>query len=252
MPTRLRLLRHATLTVETGGQVLLVDPMLSDPGAIPPIPNSPNDRRNPLVELPPLDLDSVDAVLVTHLHRDHLDDAARERLPADVPLLCQPADADELEADGFTDVRPVADDLSWAGGEVARVPARHGTGDLAEEMGPVSGFVLSAPGEPTLYLAGDTVWYEAVEETLASFDPDATVVNTGEAQFVEGDPITTTRAGVAAVARHTDGAVVAVHMEAINHCLLTREELADYLRDEGVEGVTIPADGEAVRVTGRR
>jgi L-ascorbate metabolism protein UlaG (beta-lactamase superfamily) len=68
-----RLVRHAILVVRLGGKTLLVDPMLSPPGAMPPIPNSPNDRRNPLVRLPDLDLSPVDAVVVTHTHPDHFD-----------------------------------------------------------------------------------------------------------------------------------------------------------------------------------
>jgi hypothetical protein len=40
--------------------------------------------------------------------------------------------------------------------------------------------------------------------------------------------------------------VVAVHMEAINHCLLTREELAQQAESAGVQ-VIIPDDGEEVQ-----
>src|SRR3954447_160469 len=42
----------------------------------PPVPGTPNERRNPLVPLPvdPATLvDGLDAVLVTHLHADHFD-----------------------------------------------------------------------------------------------------------------------------------------------------------------------------------
>jgi hypothetical protein len=39
--------------------------------------------------------------------------------------------------------------------------------------------------------------------------------------------------------------VVAVHMEAINHCLLTRQELAEQAEAAGVR-VVIPEDGEDV------
>jgi len=49
---RLRLIRHATLIVELAGRCILVDPMLDPAGARPPVENTPNDRRNPLVELP--------------------------------------------------------------------------------------------------------------------------------------------------------------------------------------------------------
>src|SRR6185312_11744825 len=95
-PMRLRLLRHATLIVEFAGRKLLIDPMLSAPGFMPAIENSPNPRPNPLVPLPATTQEiaqDLDAVLVTHTHRDHWDDAAARELPKEVPLLCQPEDA---------------------------------------------------------------------------------------------------------------------------------------------------------------
>ncbi|MFC7167010.1 MBL fold metallo-hydrolase [Halospeciosus flavus] len=235
-----QLVRHATLLVTLDGTTLLVDPMLGEPGDIPPIPNSPNDRENPLVSLPDVDL-THDAVLVTHRHRDHFDDAAAERLDDDVPLLCQPAEADAFREDGFTDVRPVADSVTFDGVDVSRTPARHGHGDLAEQMGPVSGFVLD--GERTLYLAGDTVWYDPVAETIDRHDPDAVVVNAGAAQFVDGDPITMDAADVAATVDYADCPVAAVHMDAINHCLLTRDDLRDAVAD-----VLVPEDSERLSV----
>ncbi|WP_254543507.1 MBL fold metallo-hydrolase [Halomarina pelagica] len=242
----IRLIRHATLLLEVGGTTVLVDPMLSDAGANPPIPNSPNDRRNPLVDLPDADLDlSADALLVTHLHRDHLDDAAKDRLAGDVHVLCQPEDVDELTEAGFTDIHTVDDARVLGDLEVIRTPARHGHGDLAERMGPVSGFVLRAEGGPSVYLAGDTVWYEGVRETLERYDPDVVVVNAGAAQFVEGDPITMTAEDVIAVCEHADAPVVAVHMEAINHCPLSRADLRAAVDEAGVgEQVSVPADGE--------
>lgn len=237
----LRLLRHATLDLTVGGVRLLVDPMLGAPGDIDPIPNTPNQRPNPLVPLPDVDLDAFDAVAVTHRHRDHLDEAARARLPTDLPVLCQPADAADLEAT-FTDVRPVSGVERFGGVTVAATPAKHGTGDLAEEMGPVTGFLFD--GDESVYVSGDTVWYGPVADTLVTHAPDIAVVNTGEAQFTEGDPITMTKEGVEAFATATDAEVIAVHMEAINHCLLSRSELRAYLDDANVTNVIIPKDGE--------
>ena len=238
----IRLLRHATLLVDVGETTLLVDPMLSAPGEIPPIPNSPNDRENPLVPMPDVELE-YDAVLVTHRHRDHFDDAAADCLAADDPILCQPAEAEAFREDGFEDVRPVEEALDYAGVEITRTPARHGHGELTEQMGPVSGFVLER--KKRLYLAGDTVWYDAVPETLDRHDPDAVVVNAGAAQFVEGEPITMDADDVRRVREYVDDGVpvVADHLEAINHCLLTREELR-----AAVDGVEIPEDGETVAV----
>jgi len=215
-----------------------VDPLFAPRGALPPIDDTPNDRANPLVPMPDVDT-SHDAVIVTHRHPDHFDDAAKEALDPDVPLFCQPAETDAFAEDGFTDVRPVEDAASFEGVTLHRTPGRHGHGELADRMGPVSGFVLE--GDETLYLAGDTVWYEPVAETLDRFEPDAVVLNGGAARFNRGEPITMGVEDVAAVREATDAAIAVVHMEAINHCLLSREEL----RSE-TEGVLVPEDGEGI------
>lgn len=247
----IRLVRHATLVVRLGGKILLVDPMLSPPGAMPPIPNSPNDRRNPLVPLPDLDLSPVDAVVVTHTHPDHFDEAATERLREDVPLLCQPEDEEKLRSSGFSDVRPITDRYSWGDVEFVRTGGRHGTGEIGAAMAPVSGFVLRVPEEPALYIAGDTIWCPEVEDALARHRPQVTVVNAGAARFVSGDPITMSETDVVEVCRHApETAVIAVHMEAINHCLLSRDDLQVFLAGENLsQQVVIPADGERLNVS---
>ena len=234
----LRLVRNATVLATVGETRFLVDPLYASASELPPIDDTPNDRANPLVAMPDVDR-SHDAVVVTHRHVDHFDEAAKETLEVDVPLFCQPEEADAFLEDGFTDVRPVDDERSFGDVTIHRTPARHGHGRLAEEMGPVSGFVFDAGA--TLYLAGDTVWYDGVERTLERFDPDLVVLNGGEARFTHGEPITMGVSDVRAVRDATDATVVVVHMEAINHCLLTREELR-----AATEGVTVPDDGELV------
>ena len=112
-------------------------------------------------------------------------------------------------------MRPVEGAASFAGVTLHWTPGRHGHGGLAERMGPVSGFVIE--GDETLSVAGDTVWYEPVAETLGRFEPDAVVLNAGAARFNHGEPITMVVDDAAAVREATDAAVAAVHMEAINH-----------------------------------
>lgn len=72
-----------------------------------------------------------------------------------------------------------------------------------------------------------------------------TVVNAGAAQFLQGDPITMTTADILNVCQSAPQTeVVAVHMEAWNHCLLTRRELHEAMASAGLAGrVRIPQDG---------
>jgi len=242
-----QLVRNATVLATIDETTFLVDPLFTSQGEMPTVTEAPgvpdslstaNQDRNPLVPLPDVDL-SYDAVVVTHRHPDHFDEAAIEELDADVPLFCQPEEADAFTDEGFTDVRPVDDETSFDGISIHRTPGRHGHGELAEGMGPVSGFVFEA--DETLYIAGDTIWYDPVEETLDQFDPEMVVLNGGEAQFEQGDPITMGVEDINAVRDATDATIVVDHMEAINHCLLSREEL----RSE-TEDVLVPEDGEQI------
>jgi L-ascorbate metabolism protein UlaG (beta-lactamase superfamily) len=253
---RIRFVRHATFVFEAGGRRVLVDPMLAHAGASDPVANTPNQRRNPLVDLPFGDegtlalLEETDAVLLTHTNNDHWDGRARDLLPRQTPILCQPEDWETISAAGFRRIMPVEDGLEWMGLSFSRTGGRHGRGEIGRSMAPVSGFVVRADDSPTLYVAGDTIFCPEVEEALYAHRPDVVVVNAGAAQLLEGDPITMTAADVVKVCRALpDAHVVSVHMEAINHCLLTRSELEEQLHQEGLaKRVKIPADGEALEV----
>ncbi|MFB5266903.1 MBL fold metallo-hydrolase [Paenibacillus enshidis] len=247
---KLQLIRHATLWLEYGGTQFLVDPMFSDAGVNPPVINTPNDRRNPLVPLPFVmeGLLNPDAVLVTHLHPDHWDAAAATALPKSTPILCQPEDRTVITSASFSSVSEISEHITFKDVTIFRTSGQHGTGEIGKRMGPVSGFVFKAEGEPTLYIAGDTIWCDDVQNALDAHQPDITVVNAGGARFNVGDPITMDEDDVASLCQYAPYTkVVAVHMEAINHCLTTRADLRERLVKEGlIDQVAIPEDGEWV------
>lgn len=246
---KIQLARHATLLLDYHGKKWLVDPMLSDVGVNPPIPKTPNQLRNPLVPLavPFEELLQVDALLITHTHADHYDAAAAERLPKNLPLFCQPPDVEKFLAAGFTDVRPIEDERFFEGTRISRTGGEHGTGAIALALAPVSGFVLEAESEKTLYIAGDTVWCPFVRDALDAYQPQVIVINAGGARFNMGDPITMTHLDIQRIEQHAPQAqVIAVHLESINHCVQTRADLRAAL---GTENRTlIPEDGETIRI----
>lgn len=217
---------------------MLVDPMLDGAGERPPIENTPNQLRNPLVGLPAdaaSIVDGVDGVIVTHLHQDHFDATAARLLPSGVPLLTQPESVDELRSRGFA--AATADSDGWLGLDIARTSGRHGTGELGRALGPVSGFVVEG-----VYIAGDTIWCDEVVEALARHRPRAVVANGSGARFVEGDPIVMDARDVRTLREATDAAVVVIHLESINHCV----ERRDVYR--AIDGVVVPDDGETIDV----
>ena len=244
---RIQLVRHATLLLDYANMRLLVDPMLSDAGAMAAIQNSPQPRPNPLVALPmPVEqvLDGVHAVVVTHTHRDHWDDAAIQLVPKDLLLFCQPEDLAKMESTHFVNAAAVHDARNWSKICITRTGGHHGTGDIGKAMAPVSGYVLQSEGEPTLYIAGDTIWCREVSDAIEQFHPDVIVLNAGGARFLQGDPITMMPSDVIHVCHAAPKAkIMAVHMEAINHCLVTRDELVAQAEAAGVD-VIIPGDGE--------
>lgn len=247
---KLQLLRHATMLIEIAGKQVLVDPMLSEPGQMPAIPGVANSFDNPLVALPinPAGLKNADAIIVTHTHSDHFDEAAMLVLPHDRPVFCQPADTANIAAAGFTNAIGIDATYQWEGITITRTDGQHGTGKIGQRMGPVSGFVLETSQAPSLYIAGDTIWCTEVQEILDKHQPQVIVCFAGGAQFASGDPITMTKEDILAVCLNAPGAkIIAVHLEAWNHCSLTRQALKDYAAENMIaDQLYIPDDGECI------
>lgn len=250
---KLQFIRHATLLVEINDKRILVDPMLAPKETMAPIQNSTNDRKNPLVDLPfPLEqFGRLDAIIITHCHRDHFDDVAKQLLPKHLPVFCQPSDRCTLQEAGFSQVLSIEESYTWDNIHIHRTTGQHGTGVIGTMMGKVSGFVLETADEPSIYIAGDTIWCNEVEDALVTYHPAITVLNAGAAQFATGDPITMDTNDVERVCRFAPlTKVVAVHMDSINHCLLTRNDLRRELKDRKLEHrVLIPEDGEMLEMS---
>lgn len=248
----IQLIRHATLIMSVNNKRILVDPVLSKAGSIAPIENVPNQSYNPLVNLP-IDIDNIincDAVLVTHTHGDHFDEEAAKLLSKNIPILCQPEDEIKLCSYSFTDVHPISKTYVWNNISFTRTSGQHGHDEIAAKMAPVSGFVISTPDKPTVYIAGDTVWCKEVEESIERFDPKVIICNCGGAQFQYGKPITMTAEDIHELCRrYANIKIIAVHMEAWNHCRLSRKDLKDYISAHNINNnIFIPEDGESLNL----
>ena len=245
---KLQLIRHSTLILNINNKKILIDPMLSPKGLMDPIPDVPNQSQNPLVDLP-INIDDIincDAVLLTHTHRDHFDDVAAELLSKDIPMFCQPEDEEKLIALGFNDVRPVSHTCSFDEITITRTKGKHGHGIIAMKMAPVSGYVITCKDEPSVYVAGDTVWCCEVKKVMYTYKPEIIVCNSGSAQFKVGRPITMNSSDLHKLSKkYPSTTVVAVHMEAWNHCRISRKALKNFISTKEIKSkIYIPDDGE--------
>jgi L-ascorbate metabolism protein UlaG (beta-lactamase superfamily) len=240
-------LRNATALLSIGPHRLLLDPMLSKPGAMPGFKVfGGGRRRNPLVALPEgadAALEAVTGVLVTHEHPDHFDLAglrfAKER---NLPVWANGVDAANLEKKGL-DVHVLSDGALGMSIEIVR--SRHGQGLLGWLLGPVAGYYLAHPSEPSLYVLGDSVLTESVLEAISRLQPDVLLVPAGSANMGLGGDILFSVDELVALANVAKGQIVFNHLEALDHCPTTRESLKRRLADEGIASRThVPSDGE--------
>ena len=245
-------IRNATLVVQYAGKKLLIDPMLAEKGTYPPFPNSlRQDQNNPLISLP-TSIDNIiadlDAVIVTHLHSDHWDDAAIEALPKNIKLFAQNAeDAKVITEAGFTNVEVLKEGTIFGDIQFIKTKGEHGRGPVLELAGQVCGVVFKHPSEKTLYLAGDTVWYDAVQEVIETHKPEVIVVAGGDNQFLEGGSLVMGKDDIYEMSKAAPNAkIISNHMEAVNHWTLSREELKSFSNKKGMsDNILVPDDGES-------
>lgn len=247
-------LRNATLVIETDQHVILVDPMLGKRKTIPPFTIFRyNARRNPLVALPKNSreiLSKVTHCFITHLHPDHIDKAGEVFLRRNsVPVICSEKDEKKLSQRGLNIIQTLNywEPQPFLGGRIIGIPALHGYGFVAKLMGNVMGFYIELPNEKSVYISSDTIFTDDVQKALIELKPDIATVACGTARLDFGQPLLMRINDILRFTALAPGKVFANHLEALNHCPTTREELKRALADNNLLSKTaIPNDGTSV------
>jgi L-ascorbate metabolism protein UlaG (beta-lactamase superfamily) len=163
---RLTWLGHSTVLIEAGGARLLTDPLLRH--------RVVHLRRHAAVPTLP---ERLDAVLVSHLHHDHLHAPSLRALGAEAPLIVpQGAGSSRTVRSLRREVRELApgDSIAVAGVRVHAVPAVHdGRRHPFGAEGPAVGFVVQ--GARRVYFAGDTELFDGMR-TIADGGLDAALL----------------------------------------------------------------------------
>jgi len=247
-------LRNATLVIETGDKVILVDPMLGKKGTAGPTFTlfRFKPQRNPIVDLPNNAMDIVDKTthcLLTHLHPDHLDKKAENFLRSrQIPVICSVKDEKALRKKGLH-VSQTVDywkETEFLDGKIQGIPAVHGYGFVAKPMGNVMGFYIELPNEKSVYLSADTIYTEDVHQVLTQLKPEIAVVACGTAQLDVFQPLLMNMEDILKFVKNAPDQVIANHLEAVNHCPTKREDLRKAVNTLGLtEKIFIPKDGES-------
>lgn len=258
-------IRNATIKLLYGNKVFLVDPWLAPKdsfGCFASLPESMPfkacDSQKSFISMPICDLpksvdeilSGVDYYIVTHIHPDHidmnLDGTVGNPLDKNTAVLVQNEDdAQIFKNSGFTNVQVLSknglciDDI-----KVTKVPALHGT-DIP--CGSAMGFVMQGE-DKTLYVAGDTIWYEKVAENLDNFNPDVIVLNACAAELEGFGRLIMNADDVEQVINHAKNShIILSHMDNVAHSSLSRTSLRNHLKKNGMlENVQIPEDGEII------
>jgi L-ascorbate metabolism protein UlaG (beta-lactamase superfamily) len=149
---------HATTLVRLDGTSILTDPVLGSW-------LGPLRRQGPK---PPGDLPEIaDLILISHLHRDHLDLPSLRRLPRSTPLVIPHGEARWADKAGAEEVHEIrlGETIAVDDTEVTAVPAIHdGYRGLhrGREIIPL-GFLIRK-GNRTVYFAGDTDLFPAMSK----------------------------------------------------------------------------------------
>ena len=145
---------HATLLLEIGGVRVITDPNF-DPHL---------GRFLPRVSAPGIALDalpSLDAILLTHAHADHLSFDSLDRLPRNIPLYAPPSVARWLQAKRYVHAQPLAPGERTAIGDgTVRFHAERAThqGNRygIDRWRSSANMYLVETDEESLFFAGDT------------------------------------------------------------------------------------------------
>lgn len=253
---KIQQIRNATVKISFAGKNFLVDPMFAPMNFFPPLQN----KRWPLapLPLPPQDIiKDVDALIITHCHIDHLDEFALNILPKDKLIFVQDEiDAAFFKENGFYNLTILSEkgtDLDSV--KLYKTKCRHGNRRTAEPLYnalnmryEAMGVVFANVCEPTLYLAGDTVWCDLVQRSLDKFKPDVIILNAAGAWLPQCEFIIMNEKDVLALHKYIPLAkLIASHMDCVGHATVSRADLNKFAFDHKFD-ISTPLDGELLTI----
>ena len=233
-----RMIGGSTVIVEIAGLRMITDPTFDPPAASPD--GMPHRLTPPAMTVP--DVGRLYVALVSHdQHPDNLDTSGRALL-AELPLVLTTPDGARRLGGSARGLAPYQRfELASPSGPltVTAVPAQHGPVGAEEQSGPVTGFLLTGDGLPTVYVSGDNASLDVVRDLATRFGPvDLALLFCGSAQvpgLLDGQPLTlTSEQTVQAAGILGARAVVPVHCDGWSHYTESGHSARDAFRAAGL------------------
>jgi L-ascorbate metabolism protein UlaG (beta-lactamase superfamily) len=247
---------NATVLLRIGDFTLLTDPAFGPAGSRVSLGYGlwTKRLRDPVLE--PLDGAELDAVLLSHLHGDHFDRAARRRLDPALPIVTTPQAERRLQRH-FRAVRglPTWESHEWRRGEqslrVTAVPGKHGPGAadllLPDVMGSVLEFEVAGRPQLTLYITGDTLHLPRLAEIPRRFGPvDAMLIHLGGTRVLGLLVTMDDRQGTEVARLIGAGRTIPIHYDDYKVMKSPLEHFLRRARGEGLRGIEPIGRGQTI------
>jgi N-acyl-phosphatidylethanolamine-hydrolysing phospholipase D len=169
-------LKHASLMLQDAGCRILVDPVFESPFWFL--------KDYTPFSFDPASIPAPDHVLITHGHYDHLDTESLARLPSDTHVITPPGYEDVLDEAGLHH-RTV---LDWyerfreGDREITLLPCNHWSirnPVAGANLGLWGSYLVRSASGPSVYIAGDTAYFDGFRQIGEEFDIDMAVFNVG-------------------------------------------------------------------------
>ncbi len=244
--------RHGTHIINYKGKKILVDPVFAEKETMGKLPRGRINSKNPMTKLPfQLNyFNDIDCILLTHIHFDHFDKSAQQYLNKSLQVICSEKNKKVIKKWGFQNAISVKESIVIENIQISIVEGgKHGIGLEGKLMGDVYGYIIKDLEniEPTIYIIGDSIWCNVVEENIK--DVDVIIAFGGEARLPFGKNITMNEYDIEKVVLKSNAKIIVNHMDTWNHCFMTKEKLKNFIINKSYKHkILIPDDGEKISI----